>query len=309
MQILNKRIEFKQITVDDLAVYRKYYPDEYAKGCEFSFANLFLWGRQSMAEVCGNLIVFSQFDRRSVYPFPIGEEDKKQALDAIIADSEERGIPCRITGMSPEARELLESLYPSRFSFHCDEGSFDYVYNIDDLADLKGKKYHGKRNHIYRFEEEHPGCVAKPIDESNIEAVRAMAGEWFDRRIAENPDSDFHMERIALDKAFRYYRELSMEGLALIDGGRVLAFTLASRMTDDTFDVHFEKALPDVNGAYPAINRALARHIRDKYPSVKYLNREDDMGLEGLRRAKKSYHPALMIRKYWAHLMEVGYEY
>ena len=110
--------------------------------------------------VCGNLIVFSQFDRRSVYPFPIGAEDKKQALDAIIADSEERGIPCRITGMSPEARELLESLYPSRFSFHCDEGSFDYVYNIDDLADLKGKKYHGKRNHIYRFEEEHPGCVA-----------------------------------------------------------------------------------------------------------------------------------------------------
>ena len=305
----SKKIEFKQIRPEDRETFLRYCNDGFERGCEFSFANLYLWGRQSFALVDGNILLFSQFNRRSVYPFPIGSADKKGAIDAIIEDSRERGISCRITGLSPRAKELLEELYPGSFSFHGDEGSFDYVYSIDDLADLSGKKYHGKRNHIYRFEEEHPDAVAVPITDTNSAEVRDMAERWFEERLLENPNSDFQMERIAIDKALRDIEALGMVGLALVSGGEILAFTLASRMSDDTFDVHFEKARADVAGAYPAINRALARYIRETYPDVKYLNREEDMGLEGLRRAKRSYHPHHMIEKYWAHLMEDGYEY
>jgi hypothetical protein len=90
----------------------------------------------------------------------------------------------------------------------------------------------------------------------------------------------------------------------LLDGDQVLAFTMGSQMRNDTFDVHFEKAREDVDGAYPAINQQFAAYIRQKYPQVRFLDREDDMGLEGLRKAKLSYCPDHLIEKYWARLWE-----
>ena len=100
-----------------------------------------------------------------------------------------------------------------------------------------------------------------------------------------------------------------MEGLLLRDGERVLALTLGSFLSEDTFDVQFEKARADAQGAYPAINQGFARYLRDKYPHLRYLDREEDMGLEGLRRAKQSYHPHHMAKKCWACLLEDGYDY
>lgn len=303
------KIDFRRFELSDRENYERYLFAEEGRGCEFSFANLYLWGRQSFAEVSGQIVLFSQFDRRSVYPFPLGEGDKRAALDAIIADSRARGIPCRITGLDGGERALIEEYYPDKFRFHSDEGSFDYVYRVDDLALLAGRKYSGKRNHLNRFYEAHPAARAVPISDENIDSVRKMTEEWYEKRLSENPNADFEMERAALYKALRDYRELSMDGLVLVDGGTVLGFTLASRISSDTFDVHFEKALSEVQGAYPAINCALARYIREKYPEVKFLNREEDMGIEGLRRAKESYHPHHRVVKYWAHLLEEGYEY
>ena len=304
-----QKIEFKRFELSDKELYERYLFREAGRGCEFSFANLYLWGRQSFAEMLGEIVLFSQFDRRSVYPYPLGVGDKRLALDAIIADSRARGIPCRITGINGEGRALIEELYPGKFRFHSDEGSFDYVYRIDDLADLAGRKYSSKRNHLNRFFEAHPDALAVPISDENIEAVRAMAAEWYEGRIKENPNADFEMERVALWRALRDYSSLGMEGLVLAEGERVLGFALASRLSEDTFDVHFEKALSEVQGAYPAINCEMAKHIRAKYPQIKYLDREEDMGIEGLRRAKQSYHPHHMVIKYWAHLLEDGYEY
>ncbi|MBE6577450.1 MAG: DUF2156 domain-containing protein [Ruminococcaceae bacterium] len=303
------KIDFTHITLADKALYEGYLANEQNRGCEFSFANLYLWGRQRFAVVGGHIALFSQFDRRSVYPYPIGNKDKKAVLDAIIEDARARDIPCRITGLSDEARKTVEQLYPNKFRFHCDEGSFDYVYSIDDLADLGGRKYHAKRNHLNRFYETHPNFTVQPICDDNVPLVKRMLEGWYSTRMAENPNSDFHMEHAALDKALRDHKELSLEGLVLFDGDEVLAFTLASRLSTDTFDVHFEKARSDVQGAYPAINREFAKYIRDKYPEVKFLDREEDMGLEGLRKAKQSYYPHHMVKKYWACLLEDGYDY
>ena len=307
MQI--ETIPFRAITPEDRAEYEAHLAVAGVRGCEFSFANLYLWGRQSIAFLHGHALFFSQFNRRSVYPYPVGEGDKKAALQAIINDAVARGIPCRITGLSDTDKETLEQLFPDRFRFHCDEGSFDYVYDINDLADLPGKKYHAKRTNLNRFAEQFPTARTEPLSPNNLAAVQALLNEWFESRLRENPDADYHMERAALQKALRDYDTLGLCGLVLMNGDRALAVTIGSLLSADTMDVHFEKAAPDANGAYAAINCAFARYVRENYPSVRFLDREEDMGLEGLRRAKKSYRPHHMIRKCWACLLEDGYDY
>lgn len=117
------------------------------------------------------------------------------------------------------------------------------------------------------------------------------------------------MERAAIGKALSSMDMLGLEGLLLRVDGQVVAMTLGSALTEQTFDIHFEKALDRYDGAYAVINREFARYLRQKYPNLKWLNREDDMGLEGLRKAKLSYQPALLLEKYWACLLEDGYDY
>ena len=302
-------IAFSPITARDKDIYQPYLMDGRERGCGYSFANLYLWGRQSAAIVHDHLVVFSQFNRRSVYPFPAGVGDKKPVLDAIIADAEERGIACRIIGLCAQDRQELEQLYPGRFRFHSDRDAHDYVYDINDLADLKGRKYHQKRNHYRRFQSACPDYKVEPLGEHNLDKASAMIEQWYADRLTENPESDFHMERVALDKALRHFEELDMVGVMLADGERVLAVTLGSMLSENTLDVQFEKARWDVDGAYAAVNCEFAKYIREKMPQIEFLNREEDMGLEGLRKAKLSYNPHHMVEKQWACLLEDCYEY
>ena len=302
-------IDFKPIKIEEKEKYQNYLFDNTERGCEYSFTNLFLWGRQNAAIVDDHIVLFSQFNRRSIYPYPVGIGDKKSVLDAIIADARERGISCRITGLNAEQQQTLETLYPGMFRFHCDRDSFDYVYAIDDLADLPGRKYQKKRNHCNRFRTDYPDYTVCPLDKTNLPLVQKLADSWYEAKVQENPKSDFLMERTALNKAIKYYEELGMEGLALFNNDEILGFTMGSQLSSDIFDIHFEKAHGDINGAYAIINYEFARYLREKYPDVLYLNREDDMGIEGLRIAKERYFPHHMIEKSWAHLMEEGYEY
>lgn len=302
-------IDFSKLTLADKPWVERCLERGEERGCEYSFANLYLWGRQRAAFLDGFLVLFSQFSRRSVYPFPVGQGDIKPVLDAIIHDAATRDIPCRITGMTEGECRLLDSLYPGKFRIHCDRNDFDYVYDIHDLADLKGRKFQKKRNHLNRFHQTHPDCRTEPLNEGNLDRVRLMAYRWYEDHQRENPNTDYHMERTALFKALDRYEALGMEGLVLLEGEQVMAFTLGSFLRQDTMDVHFEKACAEVDGAYAAINNAFAKYLREKYPQLLYLNREDDMGLEGLRKAKLSYNPHHLVEKCWACLLEDGYDY
>ena len=302
-------IDFQPLALEQKERYETYLRAGGERGCEYSFVNLYLWGRQKATLLGENLVFFSQFNRKSVYLFPVGPGDKKQALDAIIADAKERGIPCRVVGLTQEDCALLETLYPGRLRYHFDRDTFDYVYDIDDLADLKGRKFQKKRNHLNRFRESNPGYRLEPITDENISQVEALVEQWYDLRQQDNPHSDYHMERAALKKALAQREALGLEGLLLRTGDGVVAMTMGSQLREDTFDIHFEKALDIADGAYAAINNGFATYLREKYPQVRYLNREDDLGLEGLRKAKLSYCPHHMVEKSWAHLLEDGYDY
>ena len=277
--------------------------------CEYSFANLYLWGRQRAVFHGENLAFFSQFNRQSVYLFPVGPGDLKATLDAVIADSKERGIPCRLTSLSQDDCALLEQLYPGQFRYHFDRDSFDYIYAIEDLATLKGRKFQKKRNHLNRFLQDHPDCHVQPITEETLPLINELLQLWYDVRKEQDATADFYMEQVAIQKALRNRDALDMESLVLLENGKALAFTLGSRLNGTTFDVHFEKALEHVDNAYAAINYEFARYLMNKYPDVQWLNREDDLGIEGLRKAKLSYNPDHMVAKNWACLLEDGYEY
>ena len=136
-----------------------------------------------------------------------------------------------------------------------------------------------------------------------------MVQDWYRARLEADPNSDYYMEQAAIEKAFRDYDALGLCGLILSDGDDVLAFTMGSKLSANTIDVHFEKARPDVQGAYAAINNEFAKYIRSTMPEIKFLDREEDMGLEGLRKAKRSYYPHHMVEKCWACLLEDGYDY
>ena len=302
-------IDFQPFDILNKADYDRFLQNTSDRGCEYSFVNLYLWGRQRAAFLKDHLVFFSQFDRKSVYLFPVGSGDKKAVLDEIIQDAKGRGIPCRLTGLTQEDCALLEQLYPGRLRYHFDRNSFDYVYDIDDLADLKGKKFQKKRNHLNRFRAENPDHRLEPISSENIHLVENLVKKWYDLRQQADPHADFHMEQAALKKALKQYGLLGLEGLLLFVAGEPVAMTIGSRLNQDTFDIHFEKALDIADGAYPAINNGFARYLREKYPDVRFLDREDDMGLEGLRKAKLSYNPHHMVEKSWAHLLEDGYDY
>lgn len=274
------------------------------RGCEYSFANLYLWGRQQLVFTHGCVAFFSHFNGRSVYPYPIGPGDRRAVVEEILLDARQRGIPCRIVSMTDDDRAELETWFPGTFLFRTDRDSFDYVYTVDDLADLKGRKFQKKRNHVNRFRAEHPGFEFQSLSCADISPAQHMVNDWYRNRMRQDPAGDYMLESIALARAFRHYQGLQMEGAALWDGGEILAVTMGTRMGEDTFDIHFEKAREDVEGAYAAVNCEFARYLRLKYPQVRYLNREDDVGLEGLRKAKLSYNPHHLVQKHWAYLTE-----
>lgn len=302
-------INFRNIELKDKNFYNEHLYTDVSRGCQYSYSNLFMWGLQGIAYVHDHAVLYSRYDGNCFYPFPVGNGDKKTVLDAIFADAKERGVcPC-LTGLNEMDRQLVETLYPNQFYFHADRSNYDYVYNINDLADLKGRKLHRKRNHLKHFKKNHPDYVMTPITLENMDRVRAFTADWYKLKLEEHPDGDYHNEQAAIEKVFTYYDDLEMEGLLLEENGEILGFTMASPMSPDTYDVHYEKARGDIDGAYTTINSEFANYIRTKHPHVKYLDREEDMGIPGLRKAKMSYFPHHLVKKYKALPLRMPFEF
>lgn len=297
-------IDFKPFAEMDRNTYESYFFHEADQCCELSYGNLSMWGEQWAAIVHEQLVILSKYSHKYMYHFPLGKGDKKLALEAIIQDAKERNLPCFMTSLTNENAKTLETLFPDTFDIRFHRDSFDYVYEIDKLADLKGRKYHRKRNHYNNFCKRMPDFYVESVSSENIEHAKDFVTKWYADRLADSPENDYHGEQLALQRCYENYEQLGMESLLLCHDGRILAFTMGSRISPNTFDVHFEKARWDVEGAYTAINSEFAKYIRNKYPEVEFLNREEDMGLEGLRKAKESYFPHHMVEKAVAILKE-----
>ena len=278
-------------------------------GADNTFQSMYFWdgyyGEVGLAE--GFVTQHLRQDGAEVYLYPAGTGDLREAIEAIRADAAERGNPMRLRSLTNETRAELEALYPGKFEFTACRNSYDYIYTVEELSELHGKKLQSKRNHCNRFEDEFPDWFTAPITDENLPQCHEMLRIWYEQH---EPDvnaqelDQLQLEKAALQRAFDHFDELEMDGLLLSDGERIIAFSMGSRMNRDYYDVGFEKAFPDVNGAYAMINREFSRMIAEKYPEVRFLNREDDMGSEGLRRAKESYQPTVLLEKYTADWKE-----
>ena len=195
---------------------------------------------------------------------------------------------CQRAGPRADARVV-----PGRFLIEGDRNDYDYIYTREKLATLAGKKLHGKRNHIARFKDSGDWSY-EPMTAENVEECRTMTYTWIHMR-EEKWNEEMNQEISVLHEAFDHMQELGLVGGVLRRDGQIVAFSIGERLNSETFVVHFEKAYPDLRGAYPMINQQFVLHECEGYA---YVNREEDTGDPGLRKAKLSYYPDILLPKY-----------
>ncbi len=263
------------------------------RGCEYSFANNLAWHRLYKTRICfydGFYITLSEYGELH-FMFPAGRGDFKALFSKLKEYSAERGEPLRISSVTDEGLQLLHKLYGEKFTVTADEDGFDYIYNASDLRELPGKKYRKKRGHLKKLEEY--DYAYSPLSPADFDECIAFAAVCYNENGSYGESEA--AEQYAINTFFSEFEYLGLSGGVLRVDGKVAAFTVGEVINSDTADIHIEKADKNIGGAYQGINYFYARSLPE---NVKYINREEDMGLEGLRRSKQSYYPAFMLKKY-----------
>ena len=326
-------MEFIKPSIENTEELRRILKCNEYRCCDFSTGTLILWSDYygyTYTVIRDFFVIWMTEYKAFSFPMYVGEKklsndelrrEESTVVEELMHFFEEHEERPRFLLLSSEQSKRLEELYPDYFEFSDNEDYRDYIYNTEDLAELSGRHYHGKRNHIYRFEEDYPDYKVEDITEENVESCKKVEEEWTDyelsgegemngdrsnaiddRRDAIDVESDeLQYEKKTIFFALDHMKELGLEGCAIripdtssASGFRTVAFAIGERLTDDCFVVHFEKADRKIREAYAVVNREFARKLKGRY---KYINREEDMGLEGLRKAKKSYRPVLMCEK------------
>lgn len=293
-------MQFKKISLKDKEEIESIFSQVDSRDCDRSFAAAWLWKDHYEVDytiVEGTLVFRSVIDGTS-FSFPVGAGDKKAAIEAIRTYCKENGLPMLLHSLSKEDEEFLEQEYPGEFDIEFCRDDADYIYLAEKLRTLSGKKYHGKRNHINKFTENHQWSY-EPIDDSNRQECLDMLAEWKKQNCDEN-DREMHDEICVSKNALLHMEELELKGGAIRAEGVIIAFSIGEQLTEDTFVVHIEKAFANIQGAYPIMNQQFVIHEAGE---SMYINREDDCGEEGLRKAKLSYHPVMMVEKGYASLV------
>ena len=265
---------------------------------EYNFTVQFIWKTIFHTKICIEDSMFyslSGKDKPS-FLFPAGSGDITKALHNIETYANENGVELRFHSLSPTQKEVLETVFPDRFEFTYVRDAGDYIYDAESLRTLKGKKLAAKRNHINRFLENHPDWTYERISADNINEVKEMNRQWCEAMDCDG-DESLREEICSVRSALNNFEALGLDGGLIRTGGKVIAFSIGDRLNDSTYLVHIEKAFADIQGAYPMINQQFVLNNADGYT---FINREDDAGDEGLRKAKLSYRPAQIAEKYTA---------
>ncbi len=291
-------LEFKGVRIED---YKKAAPIMRKSGfnsTECSFPALLLWSALYTIQICiEDETVWIRFvkDGKSTYIVPFGE-DIKGALLKIREISPDEDIV--FGAVTEEMREKLEEAFPGEFEYTEKRNIFDYIYLTEKLASLSGNKLHQKRNHVNKFIKRYEGRFSyEGLTEENIPEVIEFQKEWVEMSIARGNEADIRYESEMIVKLLNSFREFDFIGGVVRIDGKVRAYCIGSKTRDDTVDVMVEKGDYAFDGIYQFINKKFAESLLGK---VEFLNREDDAGVEGLRKSKLSYNPAILLKKYGA---------
>ena len=289
------KINWKKMEMENEQLIKSFYKKEQSRSCEFTFANNILWAPYyhiKYAVVEGSLVFLSDDPAFSV-SFPLGKEHVKETIEALMIYFEEQGKKFKMHLVTPQQFELLDSLYPGKFQIEYNRDAADYIYLSEKLRTLSGKKLHSKRNHINKFKSEHDNWQFEYITDENRDECIEMAKKWGE---LNNCDEDIEKqnELCVTINAIKNMDRLELKGGLIRLDGEVIALSLGEEGCEDTFIVHIEKAYSHIQGAYSIINQQFVEHMAADYL---YVNREEDTGAEGLRKAKLSYYPAFLQEK------------
>lgn len=234
---------------------------------------------------------------------PFGPDDSGLGgvIDKLADYFAQHDWPFRLKGVPAEMVVELQRQRPGMFTFEADRDNFDYVYSTEDLINLAGRKYHSKQNHLNFFKRTYEYQYL-PITADLIKPCIDSAEEWYASHNGDDSDPGLKQEFRAIADVLGHFEYLGVQGGAILMDGKVAAFSFGEQLNDDMAVIHVEKGL-NVRGLYQVINQEFCQNA---WSHLAFVNREEDMGIEGLRRAKESYHPVKLVKKYSAGLKTRG---
>ena len=297
-------IKLQKLTCTDKATFDKFFGSRYCEHSGYTFTNFFMWRKMRdyrWAVEDEVLYIFSSNDETLSAWQPIGAQEKLQeAITKILQFAEEnRGNKqFKFVLVEKSFAEELEKYPHAKFNITAERNNFDYVYLAQDLINLSGRKFHRKKNHLNAFKKEYPDAKYLPLTEEIIPKCREQLNIWYEAHKRDGNSYIFY-EQAAIHEIFDNFSAFKLKGGAILLNDRVVAFTFGEKLNSDTAVIHVEKADPTIRGIYVAINQNFVKH---EWSDMIYINREEDMGIDGLRKAKESYRPIKMIEKFNATL-------
>ncbi|MGN0942033.1 MAG: DUF2156 domain-containing protein [Selenomonadaceae bacterium] len=293
-------MEFHALKLEDKPILDPFFRARRYENSHFNFTTIFIWrDLYDMHWAIEDDVLFltAKFEGRYMVLSSFGPEEKMTAA-AIKMEKwmKSVGQPFFAYGLEKSLADVYLALPGRDYAVDSSRNEADYLYNTQDLINLSGRKYHTKKNHLNAFWRSYPDAEYLPITDDIVPECKLNMNTWYKKLLAETPDDPYiGTERTAVMEILNNFPSFGLKGGALKVGQRIVAFTFGEMLNDDTVVIHVEKASPDVRGAYAAINQAFLEH---EWADVPFVNRQEDMGLEGLRKAKESYRPVRMIEKF-----------
>ena len=287
-------MEFKPFRIEDKARIDSYFVVHHYEQIDCTFNTLFLWQeayQTSWAEQDGILFVRAGTGKDTFFmpPFAKEEENFVHGLALIHEEYDKLGLPFRLKSASSWVTEQIERLVPGKYDFIEDRDNEEYIYRTEDMIRLPGKKLRMKKNHLNGFLRQYADYQYEAITKENLEDAKAGIHDWFLRH------GDIEEEEQAIKRCFDHWDALGVKGAVIRIYGKVEAFTNGDSINEKMAHIIFEKANPEIRGLYQAINRDFLMH---EFAETEFVNREEDLGLPGLREAKMGYHPDHLTEKY-----------
>jgi uncharacterized protein len=290
-------MDWKDLELSDKELIDSFLKYNNSEASELTFTNLFLWraGYDIRIKIVDDFLCIRHLDimRQPMLFIPLGKGNPCKVIVDLMKEMNERTFPLQMSPMTKEQIDSVMSCMSDTFNYYSEPDHTDYIYSIQDLINLPGRKFHDKKNMVNRFIRDNK-FEYLPITEDLLDDVTAAAEEWCELKNCEN-FADLEHEKEGIFECLENFRELDCDGGVIRVEGKIIAFTFGEALTDDMVVIHIEKADPRIPGSYQIINQQYLFH---RWADYKWVNREGDMGIEGLKKAKLSYNPIRMIEKY-----------
>lgn len=298
MQNSSTTLAFKPLTIDLKNSIQAVTLNAGRRNCNFTFANLIGWQFLFDTEVClmpGIVIFRYMFNHRQpAYFISSSSLPSTYIIEKLRNRTADKGLPLTLIAVEDDWAAQLKEQYGDTITVEPLRNSYDYIYRRDELELMQGKNLKAKRNHVNKFLSEHPDYEYRELTPEHFDECRRLQVLWNEEIHHDNPwyGNTIESEHRMIETVFANWSELDILGGAIFVDGKMIAFSFGAAVTNDTFDTCVEKADRNISGAFSIINQQMAQHLP---PQFRYINREEDMGLEGLRKSKTSYHPDRLL--------------